>query len=57
MNAVAIIAAILRLAPELRDAVMALIRAVQGDDEKAAREAYEAARRAAFKARQKGVVR
>jgi hypothetical protein len=57
MNPIAILAIILRLAPELRVAIVELIKAVRGDDEVAARAAYEAARRAAFKARQKGVVR
>jgi len=43
----------LRLAPELRQAIVTLIDALQNDDEDAARAAYEAARRAAFVARQK----
>lgn len=46
-------ALIMRLAPELRTAIVALIAAIQGDDDAAARRAYEAARRAAFAARQK----
>lgn len=44
---------IMRLAPELRDAIVALIKAFQGGDDEAARRAYEAAKRAAFVARQK----
>lgn len=44
---------IIGLAPELRSAVVSLVKALRGDDDVAARAAYEAARRAAFKARQK----
>lgn len=43
---------IARLAPDLRDAVAALVRALLAGDEKAERRALEAARRAAFIARQ-----
>lgn len=42
-----------QLAPELRNAAVAIIRALMADDDLAAREAYEAARRAAFIARQR----
>ena len=41
------------LGPELRDAVVALIRAIRDGDDKAERRALEAARRLAFKARQR----
>lgn len=44
---------IIRLAPPVRDAVAAIVRALQAGDEKAAREATEAALRAAFIARQR----
>lgn len=44
---------IARLAPPVRDAVAAFIRALQSGDDKAAREATEAALRAAFVARQR----
>jgi hypothetical protein len=57
VNPIAILALILKLAPELRVAVVELVKAIRGEDETAARAAYEAARRAAFKARQKGVVK
>lgn len=53
MNAVSAAALILRLAPDLRDAIVALINALKNNDEDAARQAYEAARRAAFIARQR----
>jgi hypothetical protein len=42
-----------RLAPELRNAIVAMVNAILNDDDKAGRAAYEAARRAAFEARQK----
>lgn len=41
------------LAPELRDAVATLVRALQGGDDDETRRAYEAAKRAAFAARQR----
>jgi hypothetical protein len=41
------------LAPELRMAVAALVEALRDGDEEQARRAYEAARRAAFIARQR----
>jgi hypothetical protein len=43
----------MKLAPELRDAIVALIKALQDGDDDEARRAYEAARRVAFMARQK----
>jgi hypothetical protein len=46
-------ALIMRLAPDLRDAIVSLINALKNDDEEAARRAYESARRAAFIARQR----
>jgi hypothetical protein len=42
-----------RLAPEIRHAIVAMLNAFTEQDDEAAREAYEAARRAAFAARQK----
>jgi hypothetical protein len=48
-----VVVLVAELAPELREAVAALVRALLGDDEKAERQAYEAARRAAFQARQR----
>jgi hypothetical protein len=42
-----------RLAPELRDAVVAIINALKSGDDEQARQAYEAARRVSFAARQK----
>ena len=42
-----------RLAPEIRNAIVAIANALLADDDDAAREAYEAARRAAFMAQQK----
>jgi hypothetical protein len=53
VTAIKAVALVLQLGPELRNAVVALIKAIQGDDEAEARRAYEAARRAAFIARQK----
>ncbi len=44
---------IVDLAPELRDAVAALVRAFKSGDEAEARRAYEAARRVAFAGRQR----
>jgi hypothetical protein len=44
---------IARLAPELRTAITALVRALLDDDREAERKALEAARRAAFVARQR----
>jgi hypothetical protein len=41
------------LAPELRAAIAALIRALQSGNDAEARLAYEAARRLAFKAKQR----
>jgi hypothetical protein len=43
---------LLALAPAIRDAVKAMIEAFRKGDEPSARKAYEAARRAAFDARQ-----
>lgn len=53
MSALAAAMLIARLAPELRAAIVALVKALQADDEAGARRAYEAARRLAFAARQK----
>jgi hypothetical protein len=44
---------ILKLAPALRDAVVALVKAFRSGGDAEARKAYEAARRAAFEARQR----
>lgn len=52
-SAIKAVALVLQLGPELRDAIVALIKALQGGDEAAARRAYEAARRVAFVARQR----
>jgi hypothetical protein len=41
------------LAPELREAIVALIKALHTGDDVEARRAYEAARRVAFAAKQK----
>jgi hypothetical protein len=41
------------LAPEIRNAIVALVNALTAGDDVEARRAYEAARRAAFIARQK----
>ena len=46
-------ALIMRLAPDLRDAIVALINALKSGDDEEARRAYEAARHAAFIARQR----
>lgn len=48
-----IVALLMKAGPDLVDAVAALVRALQGGDDEAARRAYEAARRAAFAARQR----
>lgn len=52
-SAIQVAALVMRLAPELGRAVVALVKAVIGEDDVEARRAYEAARRAAFVARQK----
>lgn len=52
-DALKVAAFVMRLGPELGRAVVALVKAVVGEDEVEARRAYEAARRAAFVARQK----
>lgn len=52
-SALSAAALVVRLAPELRHAVVALIKALQGGDDVEARRAYEAARVAAFLARQR----
>ena len=52
-SALSAVLLVARLAPELRDAVVALIKALQSGDDDEARKAYEAARRAAFAARQR----
>jgi hypothetical protein len=52
-SALQVAALVMRLGPELGRAIVALVRAVIGEDEVEARRAYEAARRAAFVARQK----
>lgn len=44
---------IYRLAPELRNAIVALVQALTKGEDEAARRAYEAARRVAFSARQR----
>jgi hypothetical protein len=46
-------ALIMRLAPDLRDAIVALIKALQSGDDEESRRAYEAARRLSFIARQR----
>lgn len=48
-----VVSLLLAAGPDLREAVAALVRALQGGDDEAARRAYEAARRAAFAARQR----
>lgn len=52
-TAIKAVALLLKLGPELRDAIVALIKALTAGDEVQARNAYEAARRAAFAARQR----
>jgi hypothetical protein len=53
MSYLALARLLLSLAPSLRTALVALIKALQSGDEAKAFEAYEAARRVAFIARQK----
>ncbi len=53
MTAIQAAMLVYRLAPVLRDAVVTLIQAIKTGDEGAARNALEAALRAAFVARQK----
>lgn len=53
MNWLALARLVWSLAPELRAAIVALIKALQGGDDEEARRAYEAAQRAAFIARQR----
>lgn len=53
VDALSAAALVMRLGPELRTAVVALVKALQGGDDVEARRAYEAARRAAFVARQR----
>ena len=53
MNAIAAAAFIMQLAPELRAAIVALVKALKNGNDDEARRAYEAARRASFAARQR----
>lgn len=53
MSVLSVIKLVLSLTPTLREAVVALVNALKNGDEEQARKAYEAARRAAFIARQK----
>jgi hypothetical protein len=53
VNWLAVARLIWSLAPELRGAIVALIKALQSGDETESRRAYEAARRVAFAARQR----
>lgn len=53
MNPISIALLVMKLAPELRALVVALVQAFHSGDELGARRAYEAARRLAFKAKQK----
>lgn len=57
MSALSLFALLMKLAPELRSAISALVKALQGDDPEAARKAFEAALRIQFVARQKGIVK
>lgn len=53
MSAIEAATFVYHLGPVLRDAVIALVKAMQTGDDAEARKAYEAALRAAFVARQK----
>jgi 16S rRNA A1518/A1519 N6-dimethyltransferase RsmA/KsgA/DIM1 with predicted DNA glycosylase/AP lyase activity len=53
VSALSLFALLLKLAPEIRSAVAALVKALQSDDPDTARKAFEAALRLQFVARQK----
>jgi hypothetical protein len=57
VNPIAISLLIMKLAPVLREAVVAIVKAFRAGDDAAARAAFEAGLRAAFVLRQKGVVK
>lgn len=44
---------VVELGPELRNAVVSLVKALKGGNDAESRQAYEAARRVAFEARQR----
>jgi hypothetical protein len=57
MNPLSIALLIAKLVPVLREPVVAIVKALVAGDDQSARQAFEAALRAQFVLRQKGVIR